>query len=125
MDIERELLKGNTPTLVLAILRDGPLHGYGIARELERRSDHALQFKDGTLYPTLHSLESDGLIESRWDNPPKGQARKIYEITDSGLTALEQRTQSWRSFVDAVETVIGGAPNGKNRKPARSGGPAR
>ncbi len=84
MDLGRELLKGNTPTLVLAILSDGPLHGYGIARELERRSDSALKFKDGTLYPTLHSLEADGLIESQWENPDKGQARKIYVITTVG-----------------------------------------
>ena len=41
MDSERELLKGNTPTLVLAVLNDGPLHGYGIAREIERRSDNS------------------------------------------------------------------------------------
>lgn len=120
MELERELLKGNTPTLVLAILRDGPLHGYGIARELERRSEQALQFKDGTLYPTLHSLEADGLIESEWETPPKGQARKVYAVTKSGLVALEQRTQHWRTFVNAVETVIGGASHGKARKPARS-----
>ena len=120
MELERELLKGNTPTLVLAILRDGPLHGYAIARELERRSDSALQFKDGTLYPTLHSLEADGLIESQWENPPRGQARKIYSVTKVGLAALEQRTQHWRRFVDAVDTVIGGASHGKRRKPARS-----
>ncbi len=119
MDIDRELLKGNTPTLVLAILSDGPLHGYGIARELERRSDSALKFKDGTLYPTLHSLEADGLIESRWENPDKGQARKIYAITKSGKATLEQRTQQWRSFVNAVETVIGGVSHGKDTKPTR------
>ena len=47
MEEERELLKGNTPTLVLAVLSDAPLHGYGIAREIERRSDNALKFKEG------------------------------------------------------------------------------
>ena len=109
MDVERELLKGNTPTLILAILRDGPLHGYAIARELERRTEHALKFKDGTLYPTLHSLESDGLVASRWDNPARGQARKVYEITENGLTRLEQRRRSWLNFVNAVDKVIGGA----------------
>ena len=108
MDVERELLKGNTPTLILAILRDGPLHGYAIARELERRTEHALKFKDGTLYPTLHSLEADGLVESRWDNPARGQARKVYEITGQGLAMLEQRRLGWQHFVDAVDKVIGG-----------------
>ena len=56
MDAERELLKGTTPTLVLAVLRDGPLHGYGIAREIERRSEQALKCREGTLYPALLKL---------------------------------------------------------------------
>ena len=54
---EKELLKGNTPTLVLAVLNVAPLHGYGIAREIERRTDNALKCKEGTLYPALHALE--------------------------------------------------------------------
>jgi len=112
VDIDRELLKGNSPTLVLAILRDGPLHGYAIAREIERRSGHALRFKDGTLYPTLHSLEADGLVTSRWDNPSTGQARKVYTITQQGGIALQQRLQGWQGFVDAVTRVIGGGVDG-------------
>jgi hypothetical protein len=51
MDHRRELLKGNTPTLVLAVLRDGARHGYGVAREIERRTGDALALKEGTLYP--------------------------------------------------------------------------
>jgi DNA-binding PadR family transcriptional regulator len=109
MDIERELLKGNTPTLILAILRDGPLHGYAIARELERRTQNTLKFKDGTLYPTLHTLEADELVVSRWDNPARGQARKVYEVTEQGLAILEQRRRGWLTFVNAVDKVIGGA----------------
>lgn len=109
MDVERELLKGNTPTLILAILRDGPLHGYAIARELERRTENTLKFKDGTLYPTLHSLEADEHVVSRWDTPERGQARKVYEITEQGLAMLEQRRRGWLSFAGAVDKVIGGA----------------
>jgi PadR family transcriptional regulator PadR len=77
MDSERELLKGNTPTLVLAVLNDGPLHGYGIAREIERRSDNALRFKEGTLYPALHALEREGLVESEWQREGTGRERKV------------------------------------------------
>lgn len=108
MDMERELLKGNTPTLVLAIVRDGPLHGYAIAREIERRSGHSLKFKDGTLYPTLQTLESDGYLVSRWENPPSGPARKVYAITESGVQELARRTRSWLSFVQSVSDVLGG-----------------
>src|SRR5919198_721815 len=77
MDTERELLKGNTPTLVLAVLRDGPRHGYAIAREIERRSRDALKCKEGTLYPALHALEQQGLIAGEWREEKGGRQRKV------------------------------------------------
>lgn len=108
MDSERELLKGNTPTLVLAVLNDGALHGYGIAREIERRSDNALRFKEGTLYPALHALEREGLVESEWQKEGNGRERKVYRITPAGIADLERRTHTWNAFSNAIERVIGG-----------------
>jgi PadR family transcriptional regulator PadR len=108
LQADRELLKGNTPTLVLAILKDAPRHGYGIAREIERRSENALKFKEGTLYPALHTLEREGLICGEWQKEAGGRERKVYAITPAGLTALEQRTRTWNTFASAIERVIGG-----------------
>ena len=108
MDAERELLKGNTPTLVLAVLRDGPLHGYAIAREIERRSGDALRCKEGTLYPALHALERDGLIGGEWRREAGERDRKIYAITPAGAAALEERTRTWERFAAAVHRVIAG-----------------
>jgi PadR family transcriptional regulator PadR len=107
MDTERELLKGNTPTLVLAVLRGGPLHGYGIAREIERRSNDALRCKEGTLYPALHALERDGLVSSEWRVDGE-RPRKVYALTPAGHAALEQRADTWRRFATAVNRVIVG-----------------
>ena len=106
-----ELLKGNTPTLLLAVLQEGPLHGYAIAREIERRSKDALQLGEGSLYPALRTLERDGLVVSRWEPQPSGPARKVYELTEIGRAEIVKRTQSWREFVEAVENVIGGRPH--------------
>src|ERR1041384_5667669 len=106
MSTEKELLKGNTPTLVLAVLRDGPLHGYGIAREIERRSENALRCKEGTLYPALHALESDGLIRGEWRHEEGGRERKIYSLTPSGEQALEERVRTWQRFAAAIADVI-------------------
>jgi PadR family transcriptional regulator PadR len=103
-----ELLKGNTPTLLLAVLQEGPLHGYAIAREIERRSKDALQLGEGSLYPALRALERDGLITGRWEPQPSGPARKVYELTDAGRAEIVKRTRYWREFVEAVENVIGG-----------------
>lgn len=122
MDEERELLKGNTPTLVLAVLKDAPLHGYGIAREIERRSDNALKFKEGTLYPALHALEREGLIAGAWEKEPGGRERKVYRITPQGLAALARRAQTWNAFANAVQSVIAGSPQGDQHAGTPSAG---
>ena len=106
---EKELLHGNTPTLVLAVLRDAPLHGYAIAKEIRRRSGKALRCKEGTLYPTLHALERDGMIEGAWELPGGERPRKVYRITEGGLSELARRTRVWGEFSAAVDSVIGGA----------------
>jgi PadR family transcriptional regulator PadR len=111
LDSTRELLKGNTPTLVLAVLKDGPRHGYGIARDIERRSGDTLRFKEGTLYPVLHALERDGLIAGEWQKEEGERERKVYAITPAGLAALEARARTWQEFATAIGRVLGGEAN--------------
>jgi PadR family transcriptional regulator, regulatory protein PadR len=111
MDSERELLKGNTPTLVLSVLKDGPLHGYGIAREIERRSGNALKFKEGTLYPALYALEQEGQIAGEWQRGENGRERRVYHITPAGRTELTRRAQQWNTFAAAVQSVLEGETN--------------
>ena len=108
LEAEKELLKGNTSMLILAVLRDAPRHGYGIAREIERRSANALKFKEGTLYPALHSLEHEGLIAGKWQKEAGGRERKIYTVTPAGLTILSARTRTWNAFAAAIERVLEG-----------------
>jgi PadR family transcriptional regulator, regulatory protein PadR len=112
METGRELLKGNTPTLVLAVLRDGPLHGYGIAREIERRSGAALKFKEGTLYPALHALEQQGLIAGEWRREEGRRERKVYSLTLAGRGALEERARTWERFASAIDRVLQGDSDG-------------
>lgn len=106
-----EMLKGHTPTLILAVLADGPRHGYAIAREIERRSAEALSLGEGSLYPALRALEAEGLVTSQWEVQPSGPARKVYALTESGHAELARRTRTWREFADAVEGVLRGAGN--------------
>lgn len=111
--MDTELLKGNTPTLVLAVLRDGPLHGFGIAREIERRSGEALKFKEGTLYPALHALEQQGLVLGEWRREEGQRERKVYTLTPAGLAALEERARRWERFASAVRSVLEGEADGE------------
>jgi len=66
MNYGRELLKGNTDSLLLCLINSRPTYGYQIVKELEKRSDGYFQFKEGTLYPALHRLEKDKLIKGKW-----------------------------------------------------------
>ena len=104
--MERELLKGNTPGLILAVLESGDSHGYAIAREIERRSEGALPFKEGTLYSALHALENKGWIEANWDTTGSGPARKVYALTPDGRGELKRRRALWTKFAQAIESVM-------------------
>ncbi|HEY8489439.1 MAG TPA: helix-turn-helix transcriptional regulator [Dehalococcoidia bacterium] len=110
MRFNRELLKGNTVGLVLAILAEGPLHGYQIAKELERRSDEALRLGQGVLYPILHRLERQGLVEGRWEERLGTPSRKYYHITEKGRAALSERRREWAAFRRAMERILGPEP---------------
>ncbi len=97
--------------IVLSVLNNGPQHGYGLAREIERLSGQALAFKEGTLYPALHALENDGMIAGDWQVSESGPPRKIYTITTKGLAELERRSRLWKDFSAVLDRVMKGEPD--------------
>jgi PadR family transcriptional regulator PadR len=103
-------LSGNLQGLILAVLEYAPLHGYGIAREIERRSADALSFGEGALYPALKTLEKEGFVEAAWDTANSGPARKVYRLTPSGTAELAKFKSSWFEYSKTIEKVLGGAP---------------
>lgn len=103
---QQEMLKGNTDTLLLALLEQEPMYGYQIVKEMDRRSSGYFAFKEGTLYPALHRLERGGLIEGRWADNPSSVRRRYYRITEKGCQALETRLQEWRRFSRAMDSVM-------------------
>lgn len=93
--------------MLLAVLSDGPLHGYGLTEELRRRSGGEFDLAEGTLYPALHRLESSGLLSSRWE-VVGGRRRRVYALSSSGRRAVVDRRASWRAFRRAVDAVFAG-----------------
>lgn len=106
MPIDKSLLSGSTPMLILALLRDGDKYGYEMVSELARRSDDTFRLKEGTLYPLLHALEQEGLVKCYTKAAPSGRARKYYRLTDAGRTRLEEKTAQWREFSSGVNAVL-------------------
>ncbi|MGH2354434.1 MAG: PadR family transcriptional regulator [Chloroflexota bacterium] len=106
-----DLPSGTTPALILSVLADGPLHGYGLAKEIERRSGGFFTGSWGSLYPALQRLEQDGLIDGVWEpHPPQGRRRRrVYKLTAQGRSAAQQTAGRWRQFAERILQVIGQA----------------
>ena len=85
----------HTHLLVLSLLAQEDMYGYQIIMELARRSDHTFEMKEGTLYPVLHALVKDGLVEAYEQEAPTGRMRKYYHLTRKGGAALKTETESW------------------------------
>ena len=98
-------IKGSLPLLILRILSSKPSHGYEIAKQITAQSDGLLDFKSGTLYPTLHTLEQEGLIES-YTQEENGRLRRYYRLREVGRKALQQEIEEWAGFVRAVNRVL-------------------
>ncbi len=100
--------KGSLSLLVLHLLATGPSHGYRIAREIKQRSAGVLDFREGTLYPTLHGLEQRGLVDSVMQNE-YGRARRYYHLTEAGRAVLAHERAEWERYTGAVRAVLGEA----------------
>ena len=106
MKIEKSLLSGSTPMLILALLKDGDKYGYEMVTELARRSDDTFQLKEGTLYPLLHTLEKNRWVKSYTKVSDSGRERKYYRLTDEGRSQLEYKQQEWQLFSEKVNSVL-------------------
>ncbi|USG65940.1 PadR family transcriptional regulator [Brevibacillus ruminantium] len=107
MTINKELLKGSTVILILTLLQEKPMYGYEMIKEMEKNSSGILTLKEGTLYPILHTLESERLVEAFWSQGEGERKRKYYRITGEGKLRLQEKKQEWLTFRNAVDQVLG------------------
>ncbi|MGA3258957.1 MAG: PadR family transcriptional regulator [Bryobacteraceae bacterium] len=103
----QDALQGSLPLLVLKILaRRGPLHGYGIAIQIEAMSEDILRVEEGSLYPALHRMEEAGWIKAKWATTQSNRRARAYDITAAGRKQLEGEESRWRSITAAVDAVL-------------------
>ena len=107
MKIEKSLLSGSTPMLVLSLLKDGDKYGYEMVDALAKRSDDPFQLKEGTLYPLLHTLEKNKWVTSYVKVTDSGRERKYYRLTNDGRAQLAHKEEEWRLFSEKVNNVLG------------------
>src|SRR5215470_10497667 len=103
--LERELKRGSTEVLILALLEEQDRHGYDIGRLIEERSDGTITFHVASLYPTLYRLEGKGLIDGRWIEKSGQRRRRYYRLTTAGRKMLAKQRSIWKNFVAALDRV--------------------
>ena len=105
--LDRELLKGSTPLLLLSLLTEGPMYGYQIIETVKSRTTGSYTLKEGALYPALHKLEAAEFISSYWETQTNGRERRYYAILPAGTAFLAAKKVEWAQFVDMVQSFVG------------------
>jgi transcriptional regulator len=101
-------LYGTLEALILKTLSaGGPLHGLDVARRIQELSEDVLHVEEGALYPALHRLRRQGLIEGEWRISEKRRRARFYDITQAGQAALRVEIENWLRHTDAVSKVLG------------------
>jgi transcriptional regulator len=103
--LDKEVKRGSTEMLILALVEDRPRHGYEIAKLIEERSDGVLQFNVASLYPLLYRLEKRGLIKGTWVEKAGQRRRRFYKLTAAGKKVLTEQRQTWTDFFSALDRV--------------------
>jgi PadR family transcriptional regulator, regulatory protein PadR len=103
---EGTLVQGTLDMLILKTLSRGPLHGYGISQSIQQISDEVLRVEEGSLYPALHRLELDGVIDAEWGQSENNRRAKYYRLTAEGRKRLSREVGAWRRLAAAIERVM-------------------
>jgi PadR family transcriptional regulator len=104
-NLGRELKRGSAEVLILALLEEGPRHGYEIGRLIGTRSEGAISFHVTSLYPTLYRLEDRRLIEGRWVERAGQRKRRYYRLTRDGRRVLARQRSTWEAFFVALNRI--------------------
>jgi PadR family transcriptional regulator, regulatory protein PadR len=103
--LARELKRGSTELLILALLEEGDRHGYELARLIDERSGGAISFHAASLYPTLYRMEDRDLIDGRWVEKAGQRRRRYYRLTKLGKATLASQRSIWDTFFEALNRV--------------------
>ena len=101
-----EALKGHLDLLLLAVLAEGPAHGYAVIESLRTRSKGVFDLPEGTIYPALHRLEDQGLLKSSWSED-SARRKRVYQLTPKGQQVLTARQAEWKQFSKAINATVG------------------
>ena len=105
MAVNKDLVAASATPVVLSILQQGENYGYAIIKRVHELSGGQMQWTDGMLYPVLHRLERQGLIESFERRAESGRRRKYYRLKKTGGRALKEQKNQWRTVTATLNKL--------------------
>ena len=107
MSLPPNIKRGSAELAILSLLEEQPLHGYEIAKRIERQTNGVLRFDVASLYPVLYGLERRGFVKGEWEKAPSGRERRYYRLTQQGKKKLQPLRQQWKDFFQALDRLAG------------------
>jgi len=103
-----EMMPGTLELLILRTLeRNGePLHGYGIARNIQRASGEVLQVEEGSLYPALQRLAVKGWVKAEWGISDNNRRARLYRLTPAGRKQIAEQIADFERLLEAMMRVV-------------------
>ncbi len=108
--LSKELVAASTKPLVLAILTEGESYGYELIQRIKELSGGRIEWSEGMLYPFLHWMEAEGLIESEWKAADSGRRRKYYRLSRKGGKELKRERERWLTVHETLTKLWKSAP---------------
>jgi PadR family transcriptional regulator, regulatory protein PadR len=109
--LSKELVAASTVPLVLSVLAEGESYGYALIQRVRELSGDQIQWTEGMLYPVLHWMEKENLLESEWQQSDSGRKRKYYRLRKEGRKALQTEKQQWLTVHSALTKLWKTQPN--------------
>ena len=104
-NLSKDLVAASAKPLILSILLYKESYGYEIIQTVKKVSNGSMQWTDGMLYPILHRLEQQGLIESTWKESEVGRKRKYYRIKKEGKKVLAEEKEQWNKVISTLNKI--------------------
>jgi DNA-binding PadR family transcriptional regulator len=103
--LSKELVAASTVPLVLSLLREGESYGYALIQRVRELSGGKIEWTEGMLYPVLHWMEEQDLIESEWRQAETGRRRKYYRLCPRGTKALRAEREQWLTVHETLTNL--------------------
>jgi PadR family transcriptional regulator, regulatory protein PadR len=101
-----DLLQGTLDMLILRVVANGPVHGYGISLRIRQISKEVINVQQGSLYPALHRLEKRGWLGAEWGDTESGRQAKFYRLSALGRRQLAKEESNWNRLSEAVALIL-------------------